>query len=71
MSLYIPTTNSEIEDFELCIAQFKRMRGRYYKRRKVAVDTINKNQITCSIQYFNSRLEHYRKRIAKLEEWRD
>lgn len=55
-----------ILDCRRCIKHFERCRSRYYKKKKNP--DFNGWQITKSIDYFNSRIRHYKGLIRLLRE---
>ena len=71
MSLYIPTVDEQIADYQRCIEHFIRVKSRYYSRLKKPQDNGVRSAIKGSMEYFDNRLIHYRKKIRELEKWRD
>ena len=55
-----------ITDYQKCVEHFEKSRRRFYNLRKDPEN--NHNQITKSIQYFNSRIRYYKSKIRLLRD---
>ena len=71
MSLYIPTTDEKIIEYQNCIRHFTTVRSKFYSRLEKPQAAGKRSRLRASINYFDDRLIYYRKQIKDLEKWRD